>query len=106
MAAHNGIGTIKNVFNVLQDGISTVKEFVLLFLTIVLLGPMVSALDAIKDMDLIMEFVSLQDPLNQLISDVEPGIGTIKFAFNAHSDMSQPMENANKPQLNASLMIN
>ena len=105
LAAQDGTGTIKNAFSALKDGTSTIKEFAPQSPTTVPLGPTMPALDATRDTDSSTESVLPQDPLNPLISDVPPGTGTIKFAYNAHLDSFQTTESANKPQLNASPMI-
>jgi hypothetical protein len=78
-----GIGTIKNVSLAQIDGPSTLTISVFQFPINALL-PIVldTALPALKDMISRMDNVSshFQTTLNPLISDVEHGIGIIKFA--------------------------
>ena len=81
--AEHGTGTIKSAFHAHSDGHSTLTRFVFPFPTNARhMMKLETALLATKDMMSKTELVFTQPSmmLTQLTQDVEPGIGTIKYA--------------------------
>ena len=87
----NGTGTIKFVLNAQNIGSSMLMEFVSQFLTnVLLMMPMEPVFHVIRDTILSTEFVNSHHSttLNQLMQDVDHGIGITKSVLPAQKDGS------------------